>query len=261
MNAIETNRTVVFVDADNTLWDTDGVYAHAQLQLLKSVESVSGHFSSNANKLVYVRRIDQAIAARHHLGLRYPFRLLAQAIALVLAGETPEAAARAVWKGTSTDFLPKDELDGIETQFAADLRARPSLLPGVRAGLIRLHGSGALILVLSEGSRPRIIQTATEHGLLSYIDRVIESPKIPRLFERVLRLTGSPEQAFMIGDQLRSDIAPAKAASLITIYVPGRFKPRWEPDEELIGPSYRAETFDQAVDIVLHAGWISIPRK
>jgi len=30
--------TVVFLDADNTLWDTDGVYEQAQLALLTHVE-------------------------------------------------------------------------------------------------------------------------------------------------------------------------------------------------------------------------------
>ncbi|NKC23436.1 hypothetical protein HED50_22875 [Ochrobactrum oryzae] len=34
----------------------------------------------------YVRGFDQAIAERHHLGLRYPPRLLVNAIALALRG-------------------------------------------------------------------------------------------------------------------------------------------------------------------------------
>lgn len=33
---------VVFIDADNTLWDTNGVYAEAQLALLAAVESTVG---------------------------------------------------------------------------------------------------------------------------------------------------------------------------------------------------------------------------
>ena len=56
----------------------------------------------------------------------------------------------------------------------------------------------------------------------------------------------------MIGDQLQRDIAPAKAAELTTIYVPGRFKPRWEPHEHVVGPSYSVQSFDQAVEIILH---------
>lgn len=76
MNVSKTSAPVVFVDADNTLWDADGVYAHAQLRLLKGVEDACDRVAAGANKLDFVREIDQAIAARHHRGLRYPCRLL-----------------------------------------------------------------------------------------------------------------------------------------------------------------------------------------
>jgi putative hydrolase of the HAD superfamily len=199
-----------------------------------------------------VRQIDQAIAERHHLGLRYPHRLLAQAVVRVLAGEAIESAAKAIWKGAGgDDVLPKDDAAAIETKFITDLRGRPALLPGVEAGLKRLHASGALILVLTEGNRGRVLRTASEYGLVASFDRVIELPKVARLYERVLRLTGRPKQSFMVGDQLQRDIAPAKAAGLTTIYIPGRFRPRWEPDEDAVGPSYRVERFDQAAEIIL----------
>ncbi len=252
MNVSKTSAPVVFVDADNTLWDADGVYAHAQLRLLKGVEDACDRVAAGANKLDFVREIDQAIAARHHRGLRYPCRLLIQAVARALVGESPESAAKAVWKGANGDILSEDATVAIETQFANDLRDRPILLKGVEAGLKRLHASGALILVLTEGNRDRVRRTASEYGLMPSIDRVIESPKIPRLYNRVLQLTGRPKESFMIGDQLQRDIAPAKAAELTTIYVPGRFKPRWEPHEHVVGPSYSVQSFDQAVEIILH---------
>src|SRR5271166_6606545 len=88
---------VVFVDADNTLWDTDGVYATAQLNLLAAVETVTWSRSSAGDRLAQVREVDQALAERHHRGLRYPTRLLAIAVARVLAGEDMEAAAKAAW--------------------------------------------------------------------------------------------------------------------------------------------------------------------
>ena len=74
----------------------------------------------------------------------------------------------------------------------------------------RLRASRAIILVLTEGNRGRILRTASEYGLLASFDRVIESPKTARLYERVLRLTGRSKRSFMIGDQLRRDIAPAR---------------------------------------------------
>jgi putative hydrolase of the HAD superfamily len=252
MNIAASQGAIVFLDADNTLWDTDGVFAQAQLKLLKGVENASGRSAPGENRLDFVRQIDQAIAGRHHLGLRFPARLLVQAVAQALAGEATESVAKSVVKGAAVEtILSKEESAAIETQFVVDLGVGPLLLPGVEAGVKRLRASRAIILVLTEGNRGRILRTASEYGLLASFDRVIESPKTARLYERVLRLTGRSKRSFMIGDQLRRDIAPAKAAGLTTIYVPSRFRPRWEPDEEAVAPSFSVERFDQAVEIVL----------
>ena len=58
------SRAFVVVDADNTLWDTNAVYANAQLALLSAVEE---HVGVNAagDRLTYLRNIDQALAQRH----------------------------------------------------------------------------------------------------------------------------------------------------------------------------------------------------
>ena len=64
-------------------------------------------------------------------------------------------------------------------------------------------------------------------------------------------MAGAPANAFMIGDQLDRDIAPAKEAGLKTIYFPGGFVPRWTPDEAKIGPDFRVSDFVEAVEIIL----------
>jgi len=246
------SKHVVFVDADNTLWDTDGVFASAQLNLLAAVERALGTGSPANDRLALVRQVDQALAERHHLGLRYPPRLLALALGRVLRGDLPDSAAKAVWKGTQVrSILATEQAKVIEDQFIADTRSLPQLLPGVRDGLMRLHAAGMLILVLTEGARLRALRSAEAHHLTSLFDRIVEAPKTVQLFERVLRLPRTSRPGFMIGDQLQRDIAPAKAAGLVTIYVPGRFRPRWEPDETLVGPTFRAERFDEAVDLIL----------
>jgi len=242
----------IFTDADNTLWDTDGVFAWAQLELLSGVESALGRSAGTLDRLDFVRRIDQALAERHHLGLRYPPRLLALAVARVLVGEEVESATRAVWKNSSAcGQLSDDDATAIEMRFVTDIQRQPALLPGAEVGLKRLRTSGALILVLTEGSRDRVTRTASEHGLEDYIDRIIEAPKTKRLYERVLRLTGRAGRAFMIGDQLQRDIVPAQSAGLRTIYVPSRFRPRWETAAETVVPSHCVQRFDEAVDVVL----------
>jgi putative hydrolase of the HAD superfamily len=240
------------VDADNTLWDTDGVFARAQLNMLRSVEAATAVETSVSDRLALIRHVDQALAERHHLGLRYPPRLLASALARVLSGEEPEAAAKTVWKGgAGSEFLSLDQLSKIEEAFITDTRRLPDLLPGVRDGLARLHASGALIVIVTEGARSRVMRAANEHNLAALFDRIVEGPKTVRLFERVQKLGRSSQPVFMIGDQMKKDIVPASAAGLMTIYVPGRFQPRWESAEAVNGPTFRASRFDDAVDFIL----------
>ncbi|WP_287181528.1 HAD family hydrolase [Mesorhizobium sp.] len=245
-------RRIAFVDADNTLWDTDGVFAVAQLNLLESIERAVGHSTARSDRLSFVRGVDQALAEQHHLGLRYPPRLLAIGIAFALRGDEAGTAAKRAWEERSTSSgIDPSLVEQIEREFVQYIRRMPDLLPGVRNGLQRLFDGGVLILVLTEGARNRVIQTADQHGLNQFFDRVIEAPKSERLFQRVQKLARVRLPAFMIGDQLQRDIAPAKAAGLVTIYIPSRFRPQWEPDEAAVGPDYRVEQFDQGADIIL----------
>src|SRR4051812_6345456 len=92
-------NTTVFVDADNTLWDTDTVFAHAQLDLLAAVEDAAGISITATDRLAFIRELDQQLAERHHQGLRYPPRLLVRATAFALMGISPPRAARNAWMG------------------------------------------------------------------------------------------------------------------------------------------------------------------
>lgn len=246
-------RIVAFVDADNTLWDTDGVFAAAQLNLLEVLEGVIGSSAAATDRLTFVRSVDQALAERHHLGLRYPPRLLAIAVAFALRGKKTSVAAKMAWTEGSRSSGLEPILAELERKFIQRSQKLPDLLPGVREGLHRLHDSGVLILIVTEGAKGRVARTAGEHNLTGFFDRIVEAPKSERLFQRVQKLGRMRMPAFMVGDQLRRDIEPAKAAGLVTIYVPSRFRPGWEPDEVAVGPDYRVERFDQAVDIILAA--------
>src|SRR5437016_187694 len=79
-------RQGLVTDADNTLWDTDGVYAEAQLWLVRIVEGELKANTSRQDRLKFIREIDQSIAQRHHAGLRYPSVLLVSALRRVMAG-------------------------------------------------------------------------------------------------------------------------------------------------------------------------------
>jgi len=55
---------VLVTDADNTLWDTNAMYADAQISLYKRI-SQKLKLSTSKESLSFVREIDQAIAQKH----------------------------------------------------------------------------------------------------------------------------------------------------------------------------------------------------
>jgi putative hydrolase of the HAD superfamily len=241
----------VFVDADNTLWDTDAVYADAQTRLLDRVENAIAVKADAEDRLAYVRAIDQAIAQTHHARLRYPPKLLVQALQMALTGTEPGRAARMALRGSEGSGLSDHVVGAIEKNFFADIGRAPKLRLGVREGLAALRAAQCLVFVVTEGSRAKIQATAKRLELTELLDRIIEGSKRPELYRRVLRLTRTQEHAFMIGDQLDRDIAPAKEAGLITIYFPGGFRPHWAPEESVVKPAYRIESFSEVPSIVL----------
>lgn len=251
----------VFVDADNTLWDTDGVFAAAQLGLLTQVEATTRAPLDVADRLAYVRAIDQEIAERHHAGLRYPPKLLINATAAALGGEQPFRAARLALTGSLISPISSEALAAIEQRYFSDLGSPPVLRPGVADGLLALERAQCVVLIVTEGARAKIAQNTSRLGLDGHFTRIVEGPKRADLYRRVLRLSGTPARAFMIGDQLDRDIAPAKAAGLETIYFPGGFQPRWSPAIDQIRPDHIVASFAEAAGIILQAGDRSVSAK
>jgi putative hydrolase of the HAD superfamily len=251
MMGVGSEPAVVFVDADNTLWDTDKVYANAQLELLAAVERALGITAQLNDRLAFVRSIDQAIAKQHHARLRYPPRILVKALAFALKGSSPESAARHAWKSSVADpVFCEEDVIRLEGTFLAALQSLPPLRAGVREGLKGLRESRSIVFVITEGERDRVLRTARAHCLDNLIDRIIEAPKGPRIYRRALRLIHGASSAYMIGDQLDRDIRPAKEAGLKTIYFPGGFRPNWELDEHLVRPDFRINGFDAVPGIV-----------
>ncbi|KQY25913.1 HAD family hydrolase [Rhizobium sp. Root483D2] len=243
---------LVLVDADNTLWDTDGVFARAQLALVLAVQNTVGRQIPAESCLDYVRSFDQALAERHHLGLRYPPRLLIQAIALALQGLSQHEAVRRAWSDGSQSRLASETVSQIERTFFDMIASQPDLLPGVLAGLRDLAVTGTTTVVLTEGSRKRVMRTIEHHDLNGYIDRVFEAPKTARMFERVRGLARNGQTIYMIGDQLTRDIRPANEAGLKTIYVPSAFQPKWELPAGNVA-TFQAATFDAAASLLIQA--------
>lgn len=249
-------RRVVFVDADNTLWDTDGVYAAAQVALLTSVEAAVGSEPVRGDRLAFVREVDQELARLHHDGLRYPPALLVRAMALAVEGRPPVRAARSAWRGGEATAVANADAGAIEDAFVAGLRADPVLRAGVPEGLAALDQLGASVVVLTESRADRVEATAARLGVATGVDRVLEGRKRADLYRRVLRLSGAAGPAHMVGDQLDRDVLPAREAGLSTIWFPGGFAPKWRLDPSDVGPDYTISSFAEVAGIVASA-WLT----
>jgi putative hydrolase of the HAD superfamily len=221
--------TVVLVDADNTLWDTDAVFREAQLLLLARVEERTGASCRAVDRLAFVRSYDQALAQNHHLHLRYPPQLLVKSVEAGFAGAAPAAAAREAISGRMPAVSPLDRagVDAIVSDYVQALSLAPQLLPTVAEGVRVAKDAGLRLYVMTEGRIDKQKRILELHGLLASFEGVWELTKERSQFDRVVsRFEGS--RVVVVGDQPDRDIVPARAAGCSTVLVPSRFKPSWQ---------------------------------
>ena len=236
---------LLVTDADNTLWETDAVYARAQLDLLRRVEQ-SFHFTSDSpDRLAFVRRIDQDLARWHPLGLRYPPQLLVHAI-----------AARGAGTDTSAQLMGANpsEYDPRVNKIAADFLAQvsdevPILRPGVSNTLPRLAASGVNIVVFTEGDPNRCEAYSVAHDLKRCILSITAARKTVESYETMLRANRSAGDPIMVGDQLDRDIIMAQSAGFRGVYFPGSFEPEWVRTVQAT-PDYVISSFSEILEIV-----------
>ena len=250
MNPDRSILPTVFVDADNTLWDTDSVFANTQLHLLDDIERVVGRMCGAEDRLSFVRAADQELASLHHDGLRYPPKLLLRTLSLALDGLDPVRAAKAIWHGSKTAEIDASTEKDIIAGYFQSLKVLPELKKGVGEGLKQMRELNWNVLVLTESAMTRARSTAEALGISQFFNRIIEGRKRPELYRRILKLVGSPSNAYMIGDQLDRDVSPAKLAGLKTIYFPGGFKPKWHNEDASEPPDYVISDLREVIDII-----------
>lgn len=205
-------RTRLFSDADNTLWDTDAVYASAQLGLARDIAAAlpsSGHVNLGDDEvaLAFVRAHDQRIAADHPDGLRYPVAELAQALRIALGG-----------------FGEPSGADNAVNAYEVALKTVPQLRAGVREAVPAVAAEFGGLTIVTETSETRCAALLAHHGLDTHVNRIICCRKDAGIY-RTLRRT--VHRDVMVGDQLDRDIAHAQAAGFEGVLFPGRFVPFW----------------------------------
>jgi len=240
---------LLLTDADNTLWDTDRVFAASQLALLKRLEETQGVFCSEPDRLQYVRRIDQALAAHHEGNLRYPIALLIDALRHALVGMTSsEAVARALERGPQIDDTGDN---ATASWFISDVASRtPILRDGVRLGLAELAIRPVRLVVVTESSESRCREVLDHHGIAQYFANIVSARKNPTLYAELARQHArSDSPRMMVGDQLDRDVAWSKQAGYVAVHFPGGFNPFWLQAEKDL-PDYVVRNFNELPPIV-----------
>jgi len=237
----------IYTDADNTLWDTNSVFAGAQLGMLSRAESIAQREAPTEDRLEYLRKYDQAIAKRHHSKLRYPPALLIRALVLGLGGLSPDAsAARVIASGAVPSELEATAI----SKYQIELTQTPPLLPGVTVGLEVATTHHAPVYVVTEGSVESARERAKALSIDRYISGVLSAVKSRELYLR-LKERAAPRQVVMIGDQPDRDIRLAHTAGLTTVLLRSRFRPEWHSNEDAALADAVVDTFDAAVTWVL----------
>lgn len=235
--------SALFTDADNTLWDTDAVYARAQLALLGSFRRLLEIPLAKTGDLglPFLRRIDQFIAARHPQGLRFPPELLCAALHRVLHGEALD--------GLDLKTLARDDVSPFASfidEYRSGLSERPALRPGVLAGLSALAQRGVETTVVTEGGRERCLALLDLHGLSAYVRNCLSFKKNMDAYRSLSRKFGL---GLMVGDQIDRDILYSAQAGFRTCYFPGGFSPSWNKNLD-VRPDHRITDYLEVVPLV-----------
>jgi putative hydrolase of the HAD superfamily len=239
-------RPIVLTDADNTLWDTDSVFANAQLRLLSLVEALAGQSCPKQDRLAFVRRFDQALAARHHLNLKYPPQMLVVALSCGLRSNGIDRIAEDIVSGRQSQELASGEVEAAVAVYAEALRSVPELLPTVKDGLLAAKTYELPVYVVTEGSVEKQRRIVATHGLDAVILGVWELAKNVSQFQR-LRRRFEPSTVVVLGDQVDRDIVPAHAAGCRTVLIPSRFRPQWHRQTDWHDADFVAETFRDGI--------------
>lgn len=238
----------LFTDADNTLWDTDEIFASAQLGMLREIEKLTGREAPRDEDrgLAFLRDVDQKIANAHPDHLRYPPALLAQGLAIVLEGRgVDEAVARI----TGPEGKASDEFGPAQSRFLKEIRRLPSLREGVHEGLVAAGQAGIPVTIVTEEKADKTREFVTGHRLGHLIVDVISVRKSPAAYADLKRTAGNVA-CFMVGDQIDKDVVAAAAAGFSAFYFPGGFSPFWNSKIE-IGQARRIQRYDEVVAAII----------
>jgi NTE family protein len=195
------DRWVIF-DADNTLWNVEGLYNQARTKMAEYVAALCDQRSAEIESFQQER----------------------DAQLREIYGYSASRFARS-FEDTISRFVPKagwNEVRHVRAIAEAVFAQKAELTPDVELVLRSLHSQGWLLGLLTAGElwvQQKRISEFHLQGIFHAI-QVVEQ-KTARVFEQFCRKHNvEPGRCWVVGDSKRSDIDPAISAGLNAILVP-----------------------------------------
>ena len=230
---MKTNRLkVVAFDADDTLWDCQGHFERVMQQLYDELTPW----------------VDRETAALELFATeRKNMRLLGYGVKAFTLSML-ETAMR-----VSHCEMPASTIEHILQQCYGLLEFPCTPLPEVEHTLSRLHHDGWKLVVFTKGELLDQQHKLERSGLQHYFDHVeITSDKGKDEFRQLCRkLEVDPTELLMVGNSLKSDIAPALAVGCKAIYIPFHVTWQLEHHEHFEHPDMvQIEKFGEILKII-----------
>ena len=222
--------SLVVVDGDDTLWETEHLYdeARASVRNFIEAEGYDGEaWETEARRLDRERLVELGFSQDRFPGsLRLAFESI--------AGKN------------SYPFLS----DAVEHMAREPFRRRIIPYPTAYSGLEALREKAETIVLLTKGDQRVQTKRVQDSGLVSFMDAVIIVPvKVASTFANIKKLYNSPSQCWSIGNSFHSDIVPAEEAGMNGMWV-DQYVWDGERGAEADGRTPYA-TFGRAVDHIL----------
>lgn len=196
---------VVFVDADDTLWENNRWFSRV---IEDWVDFVAARGADRETALLALHEEEDRHIPLHGYGARPFVHSLRTAFARVVPA--PSDADRAAFE----DLARASE---------RTIREHPiDLLPGVREGLERLAAAAARLVVLTKGQPDEQHAKVERSGLAPYFEsvRVVPEKDVVTYLSAAGDLGVRPSSCWMVGNSPRSDVNPARLAGMRTVHVP-----------------------------------------
>ena len=226
--------TLVF-DADDTLWDEQGVLQQFEADVEIALDRLTGNATGFRERFITIENANIPT-------LGYGFSSYVYSVAETLAAE-PE------WYRHKGDVLAlvADLIDGMQM-------AGPRVIEGVRPTLAALAARDYRLVVLTRGIDHEQRGKLTRSGLGEFFSEIrVVGRKDAETYRRTAYELGDPAGAAlcMIGNSMRSDVVPAVAAGWRAIHVPAPTEWAHDADEAAPADKYaRVTHFGQVADLV-----------